>query len=767
MDGFVDAPLVVGQWAAAFRGLTAGPTVLDGESFSEEKYLQRHEGHSLFEMFLWSAKLSLCVIFGEYGEALRFADRAERCIRDYHGTIWDQLCVFHRAIALAATALALPDQDRGSVLHQLRELEGRLAHWAKHCPENFCAQHLIVAAELARIGGTPAADVAAMYEEAIAESATSECPRERAIANELCSRFWLDRHQHRVAAPYLVEARAAWAAWGAEAKVRELDRQHAVVLGAGKPGADAAAEGAALDFATAMKAARAIAQEIERPSLLRSLLRIAMENAGAERGLLLRDDAGLLVVAAEGRTGDEGIALPDAPASTRDDFCLSIVQLVQRTGESVLIADARADERWLSDEYIRRAAARSILCIPLVQQGTRPGLLYLENNLAAGAFGGKRGEVLQILASHAGVALENARLYEALQKHRERLLAENTYLQEEIQQEHNFEEIIGRSPALLETLAAVDRVARTEATVLILGETGVGKELVARAIHSRSPRRERPLVKVNCGAIAAGLVESELFGHVKGAFTGALQKRVGRFELADSGTIFLDEVGELALDAQVKLLRVLQERELEPVGSSRTVKVDVRVIAATNRDLSRAVREGRFRADLLYRLNVFPVRVPPLRERPQDIPMLIAFFRDALAKRLGKPIDGFARSDMQRLMAYAWPGNVRELQNVVERAGILAHGPELRLHPHALGDPSAGGDPASEMGGELETLEAMERSYIARVLESTGGVIEGPRGAARVLGLNAATLRSRMKKLGVRARPSASVGGLHNPGAKS
>jgi len=278
--------------------------------------------------------------------------------------------------------------------------------------------------------------------------------------------------------------------------------------------------------------------------------------------------------------------------------------------------------------------------------------------------------------------------------------------------------------------------------------------LFARAVHSRSRRSDRPLVKVNCGAIAPGLVESELFGHVKGAFTGAIEKRVGRFELANGGTIFLDEIGELPLDAQVKLLRVLQEQEFEPVGSSRTIRVSVRVIAATNRNLDQAVREGKFRADLLYRLNVFPIVVPPLRDRPSDIGLLVGFFSSALARRIGKPIQGFSARSMERLTRYSWPGNVRELQNVVEHAAILAQGPVLDLEGTILDDlvVASEASPRAERSTTVlsaESLEDVQRLHILSVLKSTGGVVEGARGAATILGMHPNTLRSRMKKLGI------------------
>ncbi|HKF94291.1 MAG TPA: sigma 54-interacting transcriptional regulator, partial [Gammaproteobacteria bacterium] len=343
-----------------------------------------------------------------------------------------------------------------------------------------------------------------------------------------------------------------------------------------------------------------------------------------------------------------------------------------------------------------------------------------------------------------------------------RLQDESAYLQEEIKLTHNFEEMVGSSRALRAMLREVEVVAHTDATVLILGETGTGKELIARAVHDRSPRRERALVKVNCAAISAGLVESELFGHVKGAFTGALASRTGRFELAKGGTIFLDEIGELPLDTQVKLLRVLQEQEFEPVGSSRTLRVDVRVIAATNRNLETAVQEGRFRADLYYRLNVFPVRLPPLRERREDIPQLAMFFMSRFAKKFGKRVDRISQSAIDTLMSYAWPGNIRDLQNVIERAAILSQGSTLRIDwelPPDGTDPAPDGPRSSfradRSASEIEgasgeapvTLEDVERRHIIKILNQTRGVIEGAKGAASILKLRPSTLRARMKKL--------------------
>jgi len=320
------------------------------------------------------------------------------------------------------------------------------------------------------------------------------------------------------------------------------------------------------------------------------------------------------------------------------------------------------------------------------------------------------------------------------------------YLMEEIRSDRDA--MVGDSPALRHVLEQIAQVSTTDSTVLIQGETGTGKELVARAIHERSPRRERPLVKVNCAALPRDLVESELFGHEKGAFTGATQQRRGRFELADGGTLFLDEAGELPLEAQAKLLRVLQEREFDRVGGTRSLRTDVRVIAATNRDLHARVAAGGFRADLYYRLNVFPILVPALRERRDDIPGLVRHFAAKAARKLGRTLDGISPAFVERASAYDWPGNIRELENLVERAIIMSNGGVLdAVELFSQAPPS---EKAPSVAASDATLEEMERAHIRRVLERTRWVIEGERGAARILGLNPSTLRGRLRKLGIR-----------------
>ena len=322
---------------------------------------------------------------------------------------------------------------------------------------------------------------------------------------------------------------------------------------------------------------------------------------------------------------------------------------------------------------------------------------------------------------------------------------EDLRLDEEIRSEEDFEGIVGKSSTLRQLLKLVKTVAPSHSTVLLLGETGTGKELIARAIHNRSGRRERTLVKVNCAAIPTGLLESELFGHERGAFTGAIAQKVGRLELADRGSLFLDEIGDIPLELQPKLLRVLQEREFERLGSTRTKKVDVRVVAATHRDLETMIVDKQFRSDLYYRLNVFPITIPPLRERPEDIPLLVQHFVQHTARKMNKAIDTIACDTMDALMQHPWPGNIRELENVIERAVILSPGPVLRLSIRDLHTHIAPGHNHERN----QTLEEVERKHIVTTLKQTRWVLSGPRGAATRLGLHRATLYFRMKKLGI------------------
>jgi DNA-binding NtrC family response regulator len=399
--------------------------------------------------------------------------------------------------------------------------------------------------------------------------------------------------------------------------------------------------------------------------------------------------------------------------------------------------------RWQFSQVERTFQGRVLLM-------TRQGII--EKGHYTGAWMTAR-DITDLKQAKAEVRRLNAELearVEELTVLKGRLEQDNAYLLEEIKSANNPEEMVGASPRFRELLDKIRLVAGTSATVLITGETGTGKELVARAIHKLSPRRERPLVKVNCAAISAGLVESELFGHVKGAFTGASERRVGRFEHADGGTMFLDEVTELPLESQSKLLRVLQEQEFEPVGSNRTIKVDVRVLAASNRDLGEAVREGRFRMDLYYRLQVIPVEVPPLRDRREDIPALAAHFITRLARQFGRRVNRISEPNMRQLTAYHWPGNIRELENILARAVVLCPGDILETPLDLAGSVPSVPAAATAAPGSLEEAE---RRHVEDALRSTAWVVEGAQGAAAVLKMNPSTLRSLMKRLGIQ-RPS-------------
>ena len=404
---------------------------------------------------------------------------------------------------------------------------------------------------------------------------------------------------------------------------------------------------------------------------------------------------------------------------------------------------SRAELEKYDSEIARHLLAegvRSVCCVPLVTRNRVLGALNVAS-LRDAAFTQADADLLSQVSAQIAIAVENALAFKEIAELKNKLAEEKLYLEDEIRTEFNFEEIVGDSAVLKLILRQVETVAPTDSTVLIQGETGTGKELVARAIHNLSNRRERTFVKVNCAAIPTGLLESELFGHERGAFTGAIARKIGRFELAHGGTLFLDEVGDIPLELQPKLLRVLQEQEFERLGSTRTIRVDVRVVAATNRDLARMVAEREFRSDLYYRLNVFPLLMPPLRDRHEDIPQLVRYLAQKYARRMNKRIESIPSETLDALTRYHWPGNVRELENLIERAVILSAGPALRV-------PLAELKPPAEAATEaLVTLEAAERQHILRALEETNWVLGGPRGAATRLGMKRTTLQSRMSKL--------------------
>jgi PAS domain S-box-containing protein len=1056
---FADSVKLLLSWARALQGKTRGRLSLSDDRIDEREYVERYRGNPFFTAIHAVTRLQLCYLFEELDAAREAARGAGEVVHHLAGTIWPVEFEFWNGLTLAARHPQAPEDERSAGRAEMERARRSLGVLADNCPENFRAQALLLGAEIERVSGHIGA-AQELYEQAIEYAERTNGLRQLALANELCARLWSERRQDRVAAVYLDAARQAYSRWGASAKVADLERRHGLLLTS--PAADGVtplggasttlAEGSSIDLATVIKAARVLSGEMELERLLDKLLVIAIENAGAERGVLVLEHQAAPRVHAQGSKERITVELQGSLLAGTEAVPVVIVNHVRRTLDSLVLSDASGDDRYRHDPYVLQRHPRSVIVTPLVNQGRLLGIVYLENNLATGVFTPERLALLQVLASQAAIAIQNAQLYSGLKREvtdrarmesalriisegtaaltgldffrtvarlaaqtlgsryalitrfagqgrdqvstlafwqdgafgdnlsyplagtpcepvlegqichyprgvqdlfpadrdlatlgadgylgvpmlgssgavvghialihdgplepppqdvavlrifasragtelerqgaeealresqarystlaetvpevlytclpdgacdyvsqrfldytgmssdgvlgfgwtdalhpmdrdrtmvlweesvrtgqpfeaecrfrrsdgeyrwfrtrsvpmrrpdggivrwfgvctdvddskrseealrgaltevaqlRDRLQAENVYLLEEVKQQQGFEEIVGRSTALSRVLRQVEQVAPTNTSVLITGETGTGKELIARAIHNLSGRKDRPMVTVNCGAISAGLVESELFGHEKGAFTGAVSRKVGRFELAHGGTIFLDEIGDLPLDLQVKLLRVLQEGELERVGGSRTIQVDVRVIAATHKDLQAAVEEGVFRADLFYRLNVFPIRTPALRDRREDVPALVRYFVMKYAAKMGKRIETIPKAVLDTLGGYAWPGNVRELANVLERSVIISRGASLELGewvavPMEQPVPA----PREPVAGPLT------RERILEVLRESGWRVSGARGAAQRLGMKPTTLEARMKRLGI-TRPSA------------
>ena len=440
------------------------------------------------------------------------------------------------------------------------------------------------------------------------------------------------------------------------------------------------------------------------------------------------------------------------PRPLEPDFSLSVEDdpagEVWRTQQPLITSQFDELSRWPRlQERLQGSGVQSLCWLPLTTARGRHGTLSFASRQPS-VYHIEELPFLQLVANQVAVAVENALSFQEISSLKDQLAQEKAYLEEEVRTDHHFGEIVGESPGLVRVLRQIETVAQTGSTVLIGGETGTGKELVARAVHDLSTRRDRTLIKLNCSAIPTGLLESELFGHERGAFTGAISQKIGRFEMAHRGTLFLDEVGDIPAELQPKLLRVLQEQEFERLGGTRTIKVDVRMVAATHRDLAKMVAEGCFREDLYYRLNVFPVVLPPLRDRRDDIPNLVRHFTQQFARRMGRHIKTIPSAVMDALVQYSWPGNVRELQNIIERAVILSPGPSLHV---PVGDLRTAPEAADAQPVAL-TLVDVERNHILEALRESRWVVAGPKGAAIRLGMKRSTLLKKMKKLEI-SRP--------------
>jgi formate hydrogenlyase transcriptional activator len=510
----------------------------------------------------------------------------------------------------------------------------------------------------------------------------------------------------------------------------------------------------ALNFENAREAERRVRQERDRSQLLLEINNALVSHldlhelvkriSSSLQQVLQHDFVGLALydsasgkVMARARDSSADAIVPFDPEGTTSG-------LAYETGASVYLArpDRAAFPSEVTAEFFDKGM-KTFFSVPVTMRGQKLGVLTLAST-REDALSREDRELVEQITKQVALAAANALIVSDLETLRDKLAQEKLYLEDEILTEFNFDEIIGQSPALRQVLQMVGTVANSDSTVLLLGETGTGKELIARAVHNHSRRKQRTFVKLNCAAIPTGLLESELFGHEKGAFTGAISQKIGRLELADQGTLFLDEVGDIPPEIQPKLLRALQEREFERLGGTLTKKVNVRLVAATNRDLEKMIAAREFRSDLYYRLNVFPIRIPPLRERPDDVPLLVRYFAEKFSRQMQKPIASIPAAAMARLRAWHWPGNIRELENLIERSVILSNGSALEVPLAELGQPANGG-PASPP----TTLEGREREHIIKMLRETRGVLAGPNGAASRLGLKRTTLQYKLKKLGI------------------
>jgi PAS domain S-box-containing protein len=858
------------------RGLTPKFGSFNDQGFDElrfERRLASNPALAELECWYWVRKLQARFFAGDYASAVDSSLSAQRQLWTSPSQFETAELSFYGALSHAASwDSTLPDQ-RQHHFESLKVHHRQLEVWAENCPENFENRAALVGAEIARIEGR-VLDAEHLYEQAIRSAHANGFVHNEALANELAARFYAAHGFDKIAHVYLLEAKYCYLRWGAIAKVRQLDELYPQLseeklTRSSTSTIETPVEH--LDLATVIKVSQAVSGETVLEKLIDTVMRSAIEHAGAERGLLILPRGDELRIEAEATTGGAGVIVDQREAAV-SALPESIVHFVTRTQECVILGDAATHNNPFSaDTYIQQRHARSILCLPLLNQAKLVGVLYLENNLAPHVFTPTRITVLKLLASQAAISLENTRLYVDLEEREakirqsekelrqlldftpqhvtvlgpdgrrlynnhaaldyhgltleqwqtadpdrlfhpqdwerlrrevyskflsgsshdlevrlrrrdgqyrwflirynptldeqgrptrwyaaatdiedrkqaeQRLRDENVALREEIDRASMFEEIVGISPALHAVLSRVSKVAPTDSTVLITGETGTGKELVARAVHKRSQRSSRAFVSVNCAAVPRDLIASELFGHEKGAFTGATQRRLGRFELAEGGTIFLDEIGELPAETQIALLRILQEHEFERVGGTGSIRTNVRVIAATNRDLQAAIDGSTFRSDLFYRLNVFPIEVPPLRERQEDIPVLVNYFIDRYARKAGKSIRGLNKKSLELLQSYPWPGNIRELQNVIERSVIVCDTENFSVDESWLSR-----RPLAEPKSQVELsrkLAAQAKEMIEAALRESGGRVSGPSGAAAKLGIPGSTLDSKIRSL--------------------
>ena len=875
----VDLTLYYQRFIANMLGRTATFSSYSDAQFDETAFEAQLRMPAL-SFGYWKFKLMARYLSGDYVQALTAANKAKPLLSSgpAHHNPLDYF--YYTALTVAALYEKASADEQQEWRNLLTAHRAQLREWAETYPPTFADKHLLVTAEIARLEGR-ALDAMQLYDQAIQSARENGFVQNEGVAHEVAGRFFTAGGFEAIAHMYLRNARNCYDRWGALGKVKQLDERYPRLREEPTPTFSATIGQSVghLDVATVVKGSQALSSEMFLNRLIEKLMQIAVEHAGAERGLLIllsRDDEPR--IEAEATTGRDTVEVAVRQAAVMpSDLPQSALHYVIRTRERVVLDDASVGNLYSEDEYVRQKHPRSVLCLPIVKQTRLVGALYFENNLTPRAFTPDRVAVLELLASQAAISLENASLYSDLQGSEEkirqserelrqivdfapqqvvvvgadrsrlyanqatldyfgftleewrsgdpdkfvhpddrerlkrevqgessdgvphdsevrflrkdgtyrwfllrrnplrdeqgrvvrwylaaadiedrkqaeqRLQNENVALREEIDRASMFEQIVGTSLPLRNVLSRVSKVAPTDSSVLITGETGTGKELVARAIHKRSRRSARAFVSVNCAAIPRDLIASELFGHEKGAFTGATQRRLGRFELAEGGTIFLDEIGELPAETQIALLRVLQEHEFERVGATGSIRTNVRVIAATNRDLEAAIATGTFRSDLFYRLNVFPIEMPPLRERREDISVLVEYFIDRYSRQAGKSFQTVNKKSLDLLQSYPWPGNIRELQNVIERSVIICETQNFSVDESWLSRQPRAAGPKSQFQ-LAQRVASQEKEMIEAALRESGGRVSGPSGAAAKLGMPGSTLYSKIALLRIDRR---------------
>ena len=699
-------------------------------------------------------KLVLQYLFEEYEAARETVFEMINLMKTYKDSLFDPLANCYLSLALMAVYDQGSEAEREEILTQVDDNQDTLEKLVRCAPSNYLHKYHLVEAERMRVLEGESDAILSQYDQAIALARESEFIHEEALANELAARYLLNQGQNDDAGSYLRSALEKYEAWGAKWKVAHLKSRYPGLISDDRTEA-VASPSANLDLATMLKASEAISSTLELEPLLEILLRILMENAGAQTAALILETEGQSLIAAHGSVEQVECFLPlSLPVEKVGSISLSIISWVKQTRGHLVLDNASREERFAKDGYIRRERPKSILCAPIIHQSALSGIIYLENNLVEGAFTSRRFEVIKHLTSQIAISLENARLHENLKKALDELKASETSLREEnvrlkanIKDRFRFGDIIGKSEPMQRVYELILQAAATDMNVILYGESGTGKELVSQAIHDASDRKEQVFFPVNIGAIPENLIESEFFGHKKGAFTGADNDKQGFLHLTEKGTLFLDELAEIGLNLQVKLLRVLEGNGFTPLGTTEVIKPDIRFIAASNQDLSHRVKTGRIREDFYYRIHVLPIRLPPLRERKEDIPLLVEHFLKSTAPlQKGKPITpGF----LEVLQGYDWPGNVRELQNTLNRYVTLGEIDFLGERINSkISETSNFGDSIYPRKMALDQAVAdYEKATILNALKNSQGHKVK---TAAALGISRATLFNKMKKYGIR-----------------